>query len=56
MEISDYAMIKIGDTEVLNTIVADEDFSMEGYYFIKIELGVFVTIGMSYNEKDNSFS
>lgn len=56
MTASDYAMIKDGDTEVLNTIVAEENFTLDGYYFVKIEPGEFVTIGMKYDNKSGKFS
>lgn len=52
---SNYAMIKNKENMVFNTIVADESFSMDGYYFIKIEDGVFCQPGMFYNKADKTF-
>lgn len=48
-------MILNNDTEVFNTIVADDSFIMDGYYFIKIESGVFCQSGMFYNKDDGLF-
>ncbi|MDE1187078.1 MAG: hypothetical protein PW844_11455 [Pantoea sp.] len=56
METPDCAMIKSGDTEVINVIVAEDGFEIEGYYFIKIEARVFVTIGMNYDKNTGGFN
>lgn len=50
-----YAMIAVGDIKVLNTIVADPNFTFEGYYFIEIIDEFFCQIGMFYNEIDRLF-
>lgn len=47
---SNYAMIKNKEIMVFNTIVADESFSMDGYYCVKIEDGVFCQPGMFYSK------
>lgn len=52
---SNYAMIKLGDNKVFNTIVAHESFSMDGFYFVEIGGDVFCQIGMFYNEADGLF-
>jgi hypothetical protein len=49
------AMIKNGDNQVENTIVADDNsFNVDGYYFIDID-GKFCQTGMYYNKKDGLF-
>lgn len=49
------AMIADGDTEVLNTIVAEnEEFKMSGFYFVPIADKP-CQIGMFYNKKDGLF-
>ncbi len=55
MTVSNYAMIPDSNTQVFNTIVADEKFSMDGYFFILIEDGVFCEAGNYYNKKDGNF-
>lgn len=55
MAVSDYAMIQNGDTLVVNIIVADETFTMEGFYFIRIKPGLFVNIGMHYDVSTDTF-
>lgn len=55
MTISNYAMIPDGSTQVFNTIVADEKFKMEGYFFMLIEDGVFCETGNYYQNKDGKF-
>ncbi|MFV9686562.1 hypothetical protein ACNY67_06685 [Pantoea sp. KXB45] len=49
------AMIADGDTEVLNTIVAENEvFKMSGFYFVPIADNP-CQIGMFYNKKDGLF-
>lgn len=50
-----YAMIAVGDIKVFNTIIANPDFTYDGYYFIKILTDVFCQIGMYYNVNDGLF-
>ncbi len=50
-----YAMIAESEIKVFNTIVADDGFSLDGYYFIPIQPGVFCQAGMYYNEADDLF-
>lgn len=50
-----YAMIKENEIIVINTIVADPNFSIDGYYLIEIIAGVFCKIGMFYNKDDGLF-
>lgn len=53
--ISNYAQIANGKTEVVNKIVADDGFELEGYYLVKIEDGIWCDIGSFYNKKDGIF-
>jgi len=49
------AMIANESTEVVNTIIAeDESFSMDGFYFIQVN-GNECEAGMFYNKKDGAF-
>ena len=49
------AMIANESTEVVNTIIADdESFKIEGFYFIPVN-GKECEIGMFYNKKDGEF-
>ncbi|ANE74278.1 hypothetical protein [Dickeya solani] len=50
-----YALIKNGDTQVENLIVADENTQIDGYYIIKINAGVFCQIGNYYNQSTGLF-
>ncbi|KAA6001384.1 hypothetical protein [Pantoea sp. M_5] len=53
---SSCAVIQNQKNEVLNTIVADPDFEIEGFYLIEYDSDiVFCQKGMFYNEKDNLF-
>lgn len=52
---STYAMIKSGVNEVINTIMADDSFPMDGFYFVEIGSDVFCQTGMFYNEAVNLF-
>lgn len=51
MENYTYALIKNGDNEVVNTIICDEKFEIEGFCKIKLKDGVFCEIGMHYDAK-----
>ncbi|MDU5837776.1 MAG: hypothetical protein E6Z53_12035 [Pantoea sp.] len=51
METSTYALIPNGENIVVNTIICDEDFEIEGFYKVKVEDGVFCEIGMNYDKK-----
>lgn len=55
MTIGNYAMIETGKTYVINTVVKDDDFELDGYYFVKIKEGVFCQQGMYYNNADGLF-
>lgn len=50
------AVIQNDKIEVVNTIVADPGFEIEGFYLIEYDLDkVFCQKGMFYNKKDNLF-
>lgn len=55
MQVSDYAVIEVGDTVVANVIVADEKLELQEYYLVKINQGVFVTLVMYYNASTDTF-
>lgn len=50
-----YALIKNGDTQVENLIVADENTQIDGYYIIKVNAGIFCQIGNYYNHATGLF-
>jgi hypothetical protein len=50
-----YALIKNGDNVVSNIIVANSDYSLDGYYIIAIQSGVFCQPNMYYNKTDGVF-
>lgn len=50
-----YALIKNGETQVENLIVADENTQIDGYYIIKVNAGVFCQIGNYYNQATGLF-
>lgn len=50
-----YAMIAVGDIKVFNTIIADPDFTYDGYYFVEVLGDVFCQLGMYYNCDDGLF-
>lgn len=53
---SSCAVIQNDKIEVLNTIVADPSFEIEGFYLIEYDSDiVFCQKGMFYSEKDNLF-
>lgn len=53
--IKSYALIANDTTLVVNTIVADETFQMEGYYLIEMLDGILCQTGMYYNKEDGLF-
>lgn len=55
MTIGNYAMMKNGDNLVINTVVKDSEFVLEGYYFVEMVDGVFCQQGMYYNSVDQLF-
>lgn len=53
---SSCAVIQNDIVEVLNTIIADPDFEIEGFYLIEYDSDkVFCQKGIFYNEKDGFF-
>ncbi len=55
MTISNYVMIPDGSTKVFNKIVADENFTIEGYYLVLLDDSLFCDIGNFYNKKDGLY-
>ncbi|WP_129991822.1 hypothetical protein [Rahnella sp. CFA14(1/10)] len=53
--IKSYALIANEKILVVNTIVADETFQIEGYYLIEILDGILCQTGMYYNKGDGLF-
>lgn len=53
---SSCAVIQNNEIEVVNTIVADPDFEIEGFYLVEYDSDkVFCQKGMFYNKNDNLF-
>lgn len=51
-----YAVIENDNIEVVNTILANPDFAIDGFYLIEYDSGkVFCQKGMFYNQKDGLF-
>ncbi|WP_277966738.1 hypothetical protein [Pantoea trifolii] len=50
-----FALIPDNSIVVENTIVAEDGFSLDGYYLIEIKSGVSCQSGMFYNSKDGLF-
>ncbi|MBU9816892.1 hypothetical protein J1781_18885 [Rahnella sp. C60] len=53
--IKSYALITNETILVVNTIVADETFQIEGYYLMEILDGILCQTGIYYNELDGLF-
>lgn len=50
-----YAVIKNDDMEVINTIVAGDDFTLKGYFLIPISDIEQCEVGMIYDKSNNVF-
>lgn len=55
MNVKNYAMIADGKTLVENTIVADNNYAMPGYYFVELKDGIRCETGMFYNKDDGIY-
>lgn len=55
MKSGSFALLKSGDNQVENIIVADEVFSLEGYALVHFAEDCPCQIGMFYNEEDEKF-
>ncbi|ASN67458.1 hypothetical protein ABEH62_09480 [Pantoea eucalypti] len=55
MEAKIYALISTSTDVVENTIVAEPDFELEGYYLVEISQQNPASTGMVYDKKKESF-
>lgn len=55
MKVDNYAVLKVNSNLVVNTIVADNKLSIDGFKLMKIESGIFCQIGMYFNGVDGLF-
>lgn len=55
MKYESYALIDNGSNLVLNTIVANKDYKLDGNYIIELQDGLKCEVGMFYNVKDGRF-